>query len=89
VSPASATLIASIGVPAHRSAQGGGLVPVPARTEGERPFDRLILHGGIVIDGTVYDAKQLRADIRKMVGDAKSKEKFEFAQPGLKKGDLR
>ncbi len=30
----------------------GRLVPVPARAEGDGPFNRLILHGGIVIDGT-------------------------------------
>jgi hypothetical protein len=44
-------LFASSCVPALLFAQGG-LVPVPPRAEGDGPFDRLILHGAILIDGT-------------------------------------
>ncbi len=36
-------------------------------------------------DGIVYDAKQLLADVRAMVQDAKEKENFEIIQPGMKK----
>ncbi|GAG69468.1 unnamed protein product, partial [marine sediment metagenome] len=36
-------------------------------------------------DGIVYDAKQLLADVRAMVRDAKEKENFEIIQPGMKK----
>jgi hypothetical protein len=42
--------------------------------------------GGVtytVKDGVVYDAKQLLADVRKLVADAKQKENFEIAQPGV------
>jgi hypothetical protein len=43
--------------------------------------------GGVkytVKDGIVYDAKQLLADVRKMVTDSKKKEDFEIVQPGNK-----
>ena len=33
----------------------------------------------------VYDAKKLLADVKRMVSDAKEKEKFEIVQPGKKK----
>ena len=42
--------------------------------------------GGVkytVKDGIIYDAKQLLADVRKMVKEAKEKEGFEIIQPGL------
>ena len=44
--------------------------------------------GGVkytIKDGIIYDAKQLLADIRKMVREAKIKENFEIVQPGVKK----
>jgi len=44
--------------------------------------------GGVaytVKDGIVYNAKELLADVRAMVRDAKEKENFEIIQPGLKK----
>ncbi|MCH7782126.1 amidohydrolase family protein [candidate division KSB1 bacterium] len=44
--------------------------------------------GGIkytIKNGIVYDAKELLADVRKMVADAKKKENFEIIQPGAKK----
>ncbi len=42
--------------------------------------------GGIkytIKDGVIYDAKQLLADVRKLVADAKKKENFEITQPGV------
>jgi hypothetical protein len=42
--------------------------------------------GGVtytVKDGVVYDAKQLLADVRKLVAEAKQKENFEISQPGV------
>jgi imidazolonepropionase-like amidohydrolase len=42
--------------------------------------------GGIkytIKDGIVYDAKQLLADVRAMVREAKDREQFEITQPGL------
>lgn len=42
--------------------------------------------GGVtytVKDGVVYDAKQLLADVRQIVADAKKKENFEIRQPGV------
>jgi imidazolonepropionase-like amidohydrolase len=36
-------------------------------------------------DGIVYDSKQLLADVRAMVQDAKEKENFKIIQPGMKK----
>jgi len=36
-------------------------------------------------DGIVYNAKELLADVRAMVRDAKEKENFEIIQPGMKK----
>ncbi len=44
--------------------------------------------GGVkytIKDGIVYDAKELLAQVRKMVKDAKDKENFEIIQPGVKK----
>lgn len=44
--------------------------------------------GGVkytIKDGIVYDAKQLLADVKKMVDAAKEKEGFEIVQPGMKK----
>jgi hypothetical protein len=44
--------------------------------------------GGIkytIKDGVVYDAKQLLADVKRMVDGAKKKEKFKLKQPGVKK----
>jgi len=41
--------------------------------------------GGVeytIKDGIVYDAKQLLADVRKIVADAKADEGFELKQPG-------
>jgi hypothetical protein len=44
--------------------------------------------GGIkytIKDGVVYDAKQLLADVRAMVREAKDLEQFEITQPGMKR----
>jgi hypothetical protein len=44
--------------------------------------------GGVkytIKDGVVYDAKQLLADVKRMVDGAKKKEKFKLKQPGVKK----
>lgn len=44
--------------------------------------------GGVkytIKDGVVYDAKQLLADVKRMVDGAKKKEKFKLTQPGMKK----
>jgi imidazolonepropionase-like amidohydrolase len=35
-------------------------------------------------DGIVYDAPKLLADVRRMVREAKAKEKFTITQPGVK-----
>lgn len=46
--------------------------------------------GGVkytIKDGIVYDAKQLLADVRKIVADAKKQENFKLLQPGIKKGN--
>jgi imidazolonepropionase-like amidohydrolase len=43
--------------------------------------------GGVrytIKDGIVYDAPKLLADVRKMVEQAKQKEKFEIKQPGVR-----
>ena len=50
--------------------------------------NEIIREGGVrytIKDGIVYDAKQLLADVRKMVADAKKKEDYEIEQPGVKK----
>jgi len=42
--------------------------------------------GGVkytIKDGIVYDAKQLLADVKAMVDEAKAKEQFEIVQPGM------
>ncbi|MBN1271114.1 MAG: amidohydrolase family protein [Candidatus Aminicenantes bacterium] len=44
--------------------------------------------GGVsytIKDGIVYDAKQLLADVRNIVSQAKAKENFQITQPGMKK----
>ena len=44
--------------------------------------------GGVkytIKDGVIYDAKQLLADAKKIVDDAKAEEGFEIMQPGIKK----
>jgi len=44
--------------------------------------------GGVkytIKDGVIYDAKQLLADAKKIVDDAKEEEGFEIMQPGIKK----
>jgi hypothetical protein len=44
--------------------------------------------GGVrytIKDGIVYDAKQLLADVRKMVADSKKKDDYEIEQPGTGK----
>ena len=49
--------------------------------------NKVVRVGGVkytVKDGIVYDAKQLLADVRKMVTDSKKKEDFEIEQPGTK-----
>jgi hypothetical protein len=43
--------------------------------------------GGVkytIKDGIVFDAKKLLADVRQMVNEAKTKEKFKLLQPGIK-----
>ncbi len=43
--------------------------------------------GGVrytVKDGIIYDARQLLADVRRIVAEAKQKENFEIIQPGMK-----
>lgn len=48
--------------------------------------------GGVkytVKDGVVYDAKQLLADVRKIVADAKEKENFVIQQPGMEQKPAR
>ena len=44
--------------------------------------------GGVAFtikDGIVYDAKKLLADVGRMVQEAKVRENFQFAQPGMEK----
>jgi len=44
--------------------------------------------GGVkytIKDGIVYDAKQLLADVKKMVDEAKAEEDYEILQPGIKR----
>jgi len=51
--------------------------------------NEVIRVGGIsytIKDGIVYDARKLLADVRRMVVDAAAEEKFEWGQPGTKKG---
>lgn len=50
--------------------------------------NEVIRAGGIrytIKNGVVYDAKQLLADVKKMVDEAKSEEGYEILQPGIKK----
>ncbi|MBK6948708.1 MAG: amidohydrolase family protein [Haliscomenobacter sp.] len=47
--------------------------------------NEIVRVGGVkytIKDGIIYDAKQLLADVRKMVADSKKKEDFEITQPG-------
>jgi len=47
--------------------------------------NEIVRAGGVqytIKDGIIYDAKQLLADVREMVRQAKSKEDFEIRQPG-------
>lgn len=49
--------------------------------------NEVVRKGGVkytVKDGIVYDAKQLLADVKKIVDDAKAEEKFMLKQPGEK-----
>jgi hypothetical protein len=49
--------------------------------------NEVVRTGGVkytIKDGVVFDAKQLLADVRKMVADSKKKEDFEIVQPGNK-----
>lgn len=51
-------------------------------------IDEIQRVGGVrytIKDGVVYDAKQLLADVKKMVAEAKQKEGFDIVQPGNKK----
>ena len=44
--------------------------------------------GGVkytIKDGIIYDAKQLLADVKRMVDEVKAEEKFEILQPGIKR----
>jgi imidazolonepropionase-like amidohydrolase len=44
--------------------------------------------GGVkytVKDGIVYDAKKLLSDVKNLVDKAKTEEKFQISQPGIKK----
>ncbi|MFC1514063.1 amidohydrolase family protein [candidate division KSB1 bacterium] len=48
--------------------------------------NEVVRAGGVkytIKDGIVYDAKQLLADVRKIVADAKAREGFEITQPGV------
>ncbi|WP_234736318.1 amidohydrolase family protein [Tellurirhabdus bombi] len=48
--------------------------------------NEVVRAGGVkytVKDGIVYDAKQLLADVRQLVTNAKGKENFEISQPGM------
>ena len=60
---------------------GTGAIHLNEKNEVERV-------GGVkytVKDGVVYDAKQLLADVRQIVAEAKKKEGFEITQPGMQK----
>jgi adenine deaminase len=49
--------------------------------------NEVVRTGGVkytIKDGIVYDAKQLLADVRKIVADTKKAENFEISQPGKK-----
>ena len=49
--------------------------------------NEVIRAGGVkytVKDGVVYDAKQLLADVKRIVDKAKAEEDFEILQPGIK-----
>lgn len=49
--------------------------------------NKVIRVGGVsytIKDGVIYDAKALLADVKRMVDEAKEKEKFTILQPGIK-----
>ena len=49
--------------------------------------DRVIRVGGVkytIKDGIIYDAKQLLADVKKMVAEEKAKSGYKILQPGIK-----
>ncbi|WP_438424662.1 amidohydrolase family protein [Aquimarina macrocephali] len=49
--------------------------------------NKVIRAGGVsytIKDGVIYDAKALLADVKRMVDEAKEKEKFTILQPGIK-----
>lgn len=53
--------------------------------------NEVVRRGGVkytVKDGIVYDAKQLLADVKRMVEKAKTAEEFEIEQPGMEGGKL-
>ncbi len=59
---------------------GTGAIHLTEKNEVERV-------GGVhytVKDGIIYDARQLLADVRRIVAEAKQKENFEIIQPGMK-----
>ena len=45
-------IIATITLPALAQDDGPSMIPAPDRAEGEGPFDRLIIRGATLIDGT-------------------------------------
>ncbi len=50
--------------------------------------NEVIRAGGVkytIKDGIVYDAKQLLADVKRMVDEVKAEEEYEILQPGIKK----
>ena len=50
--------------------------------------NEVVRAGGVkytIKDGIIYDAKQLLADVKKMVDDTKAEEGYEILQPGIKK----
>ena len=49
--------------------------------------NKVVRVGGVkytIKDGIIYDAKQLLADVRKMVADEKAKTDYKIIQPGIK-----
>ncbi|MCB9080416.1 MAG: amidohydrolase family protein [Lewinellaceae bacterium] len=60
---------------------GTGAIKLDANNE-------VVRVGGVhytIKDGIIYDAKQLLADVRRMVAQSKQKDDFEIVQPGVKK----
>ena len=67
------------------SLYGTGAIRVNERNEAVRA-------GGVkytIKDGIVYDARQLLADVRRMVREAKAKDGKDIAQPGVPPPALR